>query len=36
MKTLFISLVLAVILTGGSIYDFKVPGLDGSEIDFAN
>ena len=35
MKTFFISLLLAVTLTGTSIYDFKVPGLDGSDIDFS-
>ena len=35
MKTLFISLVIAMTLTGQSIYDFKVPGLDGT-IDFSN
>jgi glutathione peroxidase len=35
MKTLFVSLILAVALTGSSIYDFKVPGLDGKEIDFS-
>ena len=35
MKTLFLSLVIAVTLTGTSIYDFKVPGLLGSEIDLA-
>ena len=35
MKTLLISLVLAATLTGGSIYDFKVTGLDGNDIDFA-
>jgi glutathione peroxidase len=34
MKTLIISMILATTLTGGSIYDFKVPGLDG-EIDFS-
>lgn len=34
MKTLVISLFLALTLTGSSIYDFKVPGLDG-EIDFS-
>jgi len=34
MKTLFISLFMAGILTGDSIYDFKVPGLD-AEIDFS-
>jgi len=36
MKTLFLSLVIAVTLTGGSIYDFKVPGLMGDEIDLAS
>jgi len=35
MKTLFLSLVIVVTLTEGSIYDFKVPGLLGNEIDFA-
>src|SRR5688572_13372164 len=35
MKTLFIGLVLSIALTGSSIYDFKVPGLDGNEIDFS-
>ena len=35
MKTLFIGLVLSIALTGTSIYDFKVPGLDGNEIDFS-
>ncbi|MEI9944074.1 MAG: glutathione peroxidase [Chitinophagaceae bacterium] len=35
MKTLFISLILSVILSGTSIYDFKVPGLSGDEIDFS-
>lgn len=35
MKTLFLSLLIAATLTGSSIYDFKVPGLDGNEIDFA-
>jgi len=34
MKTLLLSLILAATLTGGSIYDFKVPGLDG-DIDFS-
>jgi glutathione peroxidase len=34
MKTLLIATILATTLTGGSIYDFKVPGLDG-EIDFS-
>ena len=36
MKTiLVISLLLAATLTGGSIYDFKVEGLDGNNIDFS-
>lgn len=34
MKTTFLAMILATTLTGGSIYDFKVPGLDG-EIDFS-
>lgn len=35
MKTLLISMLLAATLTGGSIYDFKLPGLDGTDIDFS-
>lgn len=35
MKTILIAWVLSVTLTGTSIYDFKVPGLDGTQIDFA-
>jgi len=35
MKTLLITLLLSVTLTGTGIYDFKVAGLDGNEIDFA-
>ena len=35
MKALFLTLVLAATLTGGSIYDFKVAGLDGNQIDFS-
>jgi glutathione peroxidase len=35
MKTLMMALILAATLTGGSIYDFKVPGLDGTDIDFS-
>ena len=35
MKTLLITLILSATLTGGSIYDFKVPGLSGNEIDLA-
>ncbi len=34
MKTLLMTLILSATLTGSSIYDFKVPGLDG-EIDFS-
>lgn len=35
MKTLMISLFIAATLTGGSIYDFNVDGLDGSNINFS-
>ena len=35
MKSLFLTMILATTLTGSSIYDFKVPGLDGSDIDFS-
>jgi glutathione peroxidase len=35
MKTLFLAMILATTLTGETIYDFKVPGLDGTEIDFS-
>jgi glutathione peroxidase len=35
MKALLITLILSATLTGGSIYDFKVPGLLGNEIDLA-
>jgi glutathione peroxidase len=36
MKTLFITMITAALVTaGGSIYDFKVAGLDGSDIDFS-
>ena len=35
MKTLFLAMILATTLTGGTIYDFKVPGLDGNDIDFS-
>lgn len=35
MKSLLLSLVLSATLTGGSIYDFKVAGLDGTDIDFS-
>jgi glutathione peroxidase len=36
MKTLVLTMILATTLTGGSIYDFKVSGLDGTDIDFAS
>lgn len=35
MKTLLITLLLSATLTGGSIYDFKVTGLDGNPIEFS-
>jgi glutathione peroxidase len=35
MKTLLITALLALALNGASIYDFKVAGLDGKEIDFS-
>jgi glutathione peroxidase len=35
MKILMISFLIAAALTTTSIYDFKVTGLDGNEIDFA-
>jgi glutathione peroxidase len=35
MKTLLITLLLSLTLTGGTIYDFKVPGLDGTDINFS-
>jgi glutathione peroxidase len=35
MKMLLLMLILSVSLTGTSIYDFKVPSLDGKEIDFS-
>jgi glutathione peroxidase len=35
MKTLVLALILSATLTGGSIYDFKVAGLTGNEIDLA-
>ena len=35
MKTFLLSMIIAATLTGGSIYDFKVAGLDGTDIDFA-
>jgi glutathione peroxidase len=36
MKSFFLVLILSVTLSGPSIYDFKVPGLDGNEINFAD
>ena len=36
MKSLFLILVLSATLSGTSIYDFKVPGLEGNEINFAD
>ncbi len=35
MKTLLVTALLAFFLSATSIYDFKVPGLDGKEIDFS-
>lgn len=35
MKYFFAAMILAVAFTGGSIYDFKVPALDGTDIDFS-
>src|SRR5204862_6738728 len=35
MKTLMLSLILVASVTGGTIYDFKVTGLDGTDIDFS-
>jgi len=35
MKTFLLGLIFSATLTGGSIYDFKAPGLDGNSIDFA-
>ena len=36
MKTILLSLLILTMVTGTSIYDFKVPGLDGQEINFAD
>jgi glutathione peroxidase len=36
MKTLIFATLISMMLTGGSIYDFKVKGLDGNTIDFAD
>jgi glutathione peroxidase len=35
MKTFLIAMIVATTLPGGSIYDFKVAGLDGNDIDFS-
>ena len=35
MKILLLASILSIMLTGTSIYDFKVSSLDGKEIDFA-
>ncbi|HEY0042834.1 MAG TPA: glutathione peroxidase [Flavisolibacter sp.] len=35
MKTLIIASLLSIMLSGTSIYEFKVAGLDGKEIDFS-
>jgi glutathione peroxidase len=35
MKTLLIAAMITLALSGSSIYDFKVSGLNGEEIDFA-
>lgn len=32
---LLLALLVSISLTGGSIYDYKVPGLEGGEIDFS-
>ena len=35
MKALVITLIMSTFLTAGSIYDFKVTGLDGKDIDLS-
>ena len=35
MKAIILTMILSVFLFTGSIYDFKVPGLDGKEIDLS-
>lgn len=35
MKALVITLIMSTLLTAGSIYDFKVTGLDGKDIDLS-
>jgi glutathione peroxidase len=36
MKTLMLAMILSATLTGGSIYDFKAPGLSGGTINFSD
>jgi glutathione peroxidase len=36
MKTLLLSILMAISVSGTSIYDYKVPGLLGGEINFAD
>ena len=36
MNTLIIASFLSLMLTGSSLHEFKVPGLDGKEIDFSS
>jgi glutathione peroxidase len=36
MKTLLLALFFSFFVMGASIYDFKITGLDGKEIDFSN
>lgn len=36
MKTLIFATLISMMLTGGSIYDFKVKGLDGNTINFSD
>lgn len=35
MKTFVLAIILSLTLSGTSIYDFKVPGLEGDQIDFS-
>ncbi len=36
MKTLLLAVILSITLSGTSIYDFKVPSLEGNTIDFSD
>src|SRR6476660_7845620 len=36
MKTFMLAMILSATLTGGSIYDFKAPGLTGGTINFSD